>query len=140
MSDAQMQQLRADEPGMTDECLEKIRWGGVEALTAPVEKCYKFDPPRRWKGLWFGEFETSRFCPEPARECSSGTPGEWIWAEAGPGVVVPHYNGESSAIMFDVDFIGRKPSYPGGYGHLGRYNQEIIIDRMISMKRIQPPE
>jgi hypothetical protein len=140
MSDAQMQKIRAAEPGMTDECLDKIRWGGIEALTGRPEDCFKFDPPRRWKGLWYAAFEESRFCPEPARQCSSAKPGEWISPEAGPGVVVPHYNGESSAVMFAVDFIGRKTSYPGGYGHQGQSNQEIIIDRMIAMKRIEPPK
>jgi hypothetical protein len=133
---AQMQKLRAAEPGLKDECLEKIRWGGVEALTGDVEDCYKFDPPRHWKGLWFSGFEASRFCPEPARHCLYDTPGERIWLEASPSVRIPAYNGEAEGVLFQVNFIGRKTSYRGGYGHMGGSDQEVIVDRLLSMKRL----
>ena len=138
VSEAEIRQLHADAPGMTDECLNKIRWGGLEALTG-VEECYKFDPPRRWRGIYFGAFEQSRFCPAPAIECSYDTPGETIWLKPGPSMTIPRYNGEATSVLFEIDFVGRKTSYRGNYGHLGGSDQEIIIDRLISMKRLEEP-
>jgi hypothetical protein len=137
-SEAEMRQIRAETPGMKDECLEIIRWGGVEALTKPQEECYKFDPPRRWKGLALGAFETSLFCPEPAQACPETKTKEKIWLQVGPNVRVPASarDDKLAAGMFAVDFVGRKTSYPGGYGHLGDYDQEIIMDRLLSMKRV----
>lgn len=135
-----MEKLRVGDPGMTEECLNKIRWGGIEAATGKIEDCYKFDPPRRWKGLFFTGFEVSRFCPEPARECSDDTPGEHIWLAQGPSIQIPRRNGESGPEpeLFRVDFIGRKTTYPGGHGHTGASEEEIIVDRLISLKQVEP--
>jgi hypothetical protein len=138
MSDAQMAELRADEPGMKEECLDKIRWGGIEAIPSGLEECYKLDPPQRWRGIWYAAFEVSRFCPESERQCSLAGPGEWIDLEEGHGVVLPRYDGEPSPIAFDIDFIGRKTSYPGHFGHPPGQSDVIIVDRLISAKSIQP--
>lgn len=35
---------------------------------------------------------------------------------------------------YRVSFVGRKTKYPGGYGHFGLYQSEIIVDRMISLE------
>jgi hypothetical protein len=135
-SDAEMRKIRAEVPGVKDECLEIIRWGGVEALSRSEEECYKFDPPRRWTGLWLGGFETSRFCPEPTRECPDDAPGEMIWLEVGPTAHVPAWDRKTAAGMWRVDFIGRKSSFHGQYGHMGASNEEIIMDRLLSIKRV----
>ena len=34
--------------------------------------------------------------------------------------------------VYSVSFIGRKTKYPGGYGHLGLFEAEIIVDRVIA--------
>jgi hypothetical protein len=138
-SDEQIAVQHAADPGMRDDCLSIIKWGGPEALTKPQEECYKFDSPRRWKGLWLGAFETSSFCPEPARSCD--TPGERIWLEVGPSAHLPYrrWNGDTSPVLYQVDFVGRKTAYPGWYGHVGRYQQEIIMDRLISIRRLPMP-
>ena len=135
-----MRQIRLEEPGMKQECLEKMRWDGPQALPLPLEDCFQFDAPRRWTGRWFIAFEVSRFCPDTARQCSLQEPGEWIWLTTAPSVSLPQYKGPQALISaFKVDFIGRKSTYPGGYGHMESADQEIIIDRMISMKRVGPP-
>ena len=135
-----MRQIRADEPGMTDECLDQIRWGGIEALSpAHVEDCYKFEGQRRWKGLLRTGFETSRFCPAPAGECSDEAPGEHVWLAWKEGAGKSPYRGEAYGGLYAVDFIGRKTAYPGHYGHMGMSDQEIVGDRLISIKRIEAP-
>ena len=137
VSEQTIQAIHASEPGMTDKCLSIIRWGGVEALRGEPENCYKFDAPRRWRGLYFGAFEASRFCPEPARECSDAGPGERIWLEASPSAGVPDWKPTGSAALFAVDFIGHKSSYPGHYGHMGMSDEEIVVDHLISMKQLK---
>jgi hypothetical protein len=137
-SDAQMKQIRAESPGMKEECLEILRWGGVEALTRPAEECYKFDPPRRWKGRWFSGFETSIFCPDSARHCPPDNHRDMIWLEVGPTAQIPvsARDNRYAAGMFEVDLIGRKSSFPGEYGNMGGTSQEIIMDQLLSMKRV----
>lgn len=98
--------------------------------------CIKMDPPRRWKGLWFDEFEGSRFCPAPAKECSEDTPGDRIaidWVTKFPPelkarVTRNYYNG-----VYAVDFIGQRTSVRGGYG---RYNYRIAGQRLISLTEV----
>lgn len=136
LTDAQVKELKAAEPGFKDECVEKMRWGGPEALTGEQEDCYKLDPPQRWKGLVYGAFETARFCPQPARECSDDTPGETIWLGIGPSVELPPSDGDIRPAVYAVDFIGRKTSFRRKYGAQG-YDQEIMVDRLISMKKIE---
>ena len=137
VSEKTIQSIHASEPGMTDECLNTIRWGGVQALHGQPEDCYKFDAPRRWKGLYFGEFEVSRFCPAPARQCSDTSPGEHIWLSASSSAGVPAWNGKEASGLFAMEFIGHKTSYPGHYGHLGLSDEEIVIDHLISMKQLE---
>ena len=138
LTDAQVEKFRKEEPGFTEECVQKFRWGGLNALPRDAHECYKFDSPRRWKGFAYLGFETSRFCPEPAHDCSNDTPGDYIWLSAAPSIKAPPWDGDTSPQLFEVDFIGRKTTYPGHYGH-GAFEQEIIADRLISMKRIEIP-
>lgn len=142
ISDVEMQRLRAAEPGMTEKCLNEIRWGGTEALTGEPEDCYKFDPPRRWKGLFLADFETSRFCPAPARACSEDGSDDHIWLEAGSLVDRPllPWKGNGSPGLYEIDFVGQKTTYPGAYGHMGQWKQEIVMDRLISIKKVQLPK
>jgi len=137
VSEKTIEAIHAFEPGMTEQCLDKIRWGGFESLTGEEEDCYKFDAPRRWKGLYFGEFEGSRFCPAPARQCSDSSPGEHIWLKASPSAGVPAWNGRESSGLFAMEFIGKKTSYPGHYGHMGMSDEEIVVDHLISMKQLE---
>lgn len=130
-----MREIRAAYPGMTDACLRKLRWGGIEAMPVATEQCFRMAPAERWRGLWARDFELSRFCPAPARECSYHSPGQQIWlsfsselsgAEQLPGGGV-----------YALDFIGRKTADRGHFGHLSMYEHEMVVDRMTSMKQIE---
>jgi hypothetical protein len=139
LTDDVLQNLKAAMPGITDECFDKARWGGIEAMPSEVDKCVKMEPPKRWIGLWENGFESSRFCPAPARECDGNTAGEYIWLSESSSVQLPAYNGEDRPPLYAVEFIGRKTAYPGPAGHMGMAEQEIIVDRLISMKRVDRP-
>jgi hypothetical protein len=122
---------------MTDACLEKARGGGIEALPERTDECFRMTPPMKWRGLWTTGMEFSRFCPAPARECSTATPGEQIWLSGSPSVDLPEYQGQPVAPLFEVEFVGRKTADRGHFGHMGMSDEEIIVDRMISMRPIQ---
>ena len=135
LSDEQVQKLRMTYPGMTDACVDKARWGGIEALPDDWEQCFRWGPQQRWSGLYVTGFEWSRFCPAPARECSARSPGEFIDLDESPAVKLPGYEGEESPPVYDVEFVGRKTVFPMP-GPDGPKN-EIIVDRLISMKKLK---
>ncbi len=141
-SDEMMRQIRADTPGMTETCLEKLRWGGIRALdNYPFSQCFKFGKPRRWTGLWINAFEGSQFCTIPYRK-TCPPPGEgsyndmiWLTFSAQPSI----QDRLRSGGVYQVDFIGRRSDGAGNFGQFGMYRNEVIVDRMISMKEVRPP-
>jgi hypothetical protein len=139
MTDAQLKLARSQFPGITDACLDKMRWGGVEAMPNEVDKCFKMLPQQRWRGLWRNDFEASKFCPAPARECTTRVPGPSIWLDFRSGLNRPAGLGLKgpSGGLYAIDFIGRRTAYPGIYA--GGADQEMIIDRLISIKEVEPP-
>jgi hypothetical protein len=134
MSDAEMHKLRAEAPYLTEACLERISLNGIESL-APNEDCSQRLPPRRWHGLWRNDFEGSLFCPAPAQECTNGGRplSERIWLELEPRPAIVR-----DGALYAVEFIGRRTARGSPYAGSG-YPQDIIVDRMISMKELQPP-
>src|SRR3954451_11478197 len=80
LSDEQIAEFRKVDPGMTDECLDKLKWGGVDALPGDYQ-CERLTPQRRWRGLYRSEFEAPRFCEAPADECTRETPGVYVRLE-----------------------------------------------------------
>lgn len=99
-----------------------------------TDQCFEMAPKQRWKGLWKKGFEDSRFCPSPANSCSFENPGESIWlSEPDKDVQVGSYNGD----VYEVEFIGRRTSKSGRYGHFGEFDHEIIVDKMIIVRRVK---
>jgi len=98
--------------------------------STPLDECVKFDPSRKWQGVWRNEFEGSRFCPAPARKCSFSSPGDRIWLDV---------RKSPDQTLYAVDFIGRRTAVKGAYGHMGVFDYELIVDRMISIKQIESP-
>lgn len=138
MSEDQMQTLRQELPGMTDKCLRRIRYGGVQAMPSDTDKCFKMMPRARWRGLWARGFELSRFCPAPASSCSYDTPGNEIWLSQLATIPIrADVAGKLYSIrLFTIDFIGRRTRYRGRYGHLGQSSHEIIVDRVVSVSEV----
>jgi hypothetical protein len=40
--------------------------------------------------------------------------------------------------LYAVEFIGRRTAVKGRYGHMGVFDHELIVDRMISMRQVEP--
>jgi hypothetical protein len=119
-------------PGRPFPCSYEEVQDGVRVITSqPTDLCVKMLPQQHWRGLWRNDFEGSRFCPEPAKRCSFDAPGERIWLSKTPG--------RPQGGLYQLDFIGRKTMYRGPYGHMGVFDEEITIDRVLSMKELQAP-
>jgi hypothetical protein len=121
-------------------------------LSLPTDQCFKMDALVEMKGVWIDAFEGSAFYPgrttRPLPEPSFGPPGHFnhaaferyrrkqIWLDVSR-VQLPRdykHRREGNAVL--IDFIGRKTSYTGSYGHLGMFGNEIIVDRVISSRRL----
>lgn len=115
----------------------------------PTDQCYKMEKPRRYRGIWIDAFEGQEFIPQGA------TAPEWprtdpklpgwraqferaraarIWLDV-ERVKVGHDFSNGSRRML-IDFVGRKTMYPGWFGHMGMSGSEIIVDRVISLKKM----
>ena len=135
MSDAEMRKLHARAPYMTDACLNKVKWGGIEALD-DSDDCTQRLPPARWHGLFRNNFEGPLFCPRPAHMCPAGTQADKIWFE-----FEPRPESLKHAIpggLYAVDFIGRRSARGSPRGAWG-FSQDIVVDRLISLKEIEAP-
>lgn len=107
--------------------------------------CVRFDPPREYDGIWLYEFEGSTFL-EHAKVVPKKRP-PWHsapWLDYDPVKIdpKPEYNRDDSGQgcfpihAFAIRFIGRRD--PNGGGHLGSWNSNIIVDRVLSAKPLGP--
>jgi hypothetical protein len=116
----------------------------------PTDQCYKMQRPRRYRGIWINEFEGQQFIPEGV------TLPEWPRTNPrSPGWREQFERARAASIWLSVDramtdddvrrtgrrmlieFIGRQTAYPGNYGHMGMSGNEIIVDRVISLKVLE---
>ncbi len=119
-------------PGRPFPCAYTKMYDGVEVIeSVETDKCVQMTQPQRWSGLWRNEFEGSQFCPRAAMRCSYESTPSRIWL---------HWDEreQPDGALYAVEFIGRRTRYPGMYGHLGGSEHEIIVDRMISIRQLEP--
>lgn len=125
--DIDIERAIAEMPGLTEKCIRALREKGTR-LDIPTDQCFQTTAPRRWRGLWLNEFENSKFCPEPAASCPFHEQGG-IWLTGATG------GGDGS--LHRVEFIGRRTLYPGPHGHLGMFEHELFVDRMIAIEEVE---
>lgn len=92
----------------------------------PTDQCVHMEPARVWRGQWINQYEHTVFCPANLDEDKCPVPNNRTWLSGATGGEIGH--------RYRVSFVGRKTKYPGGYGHFGLYQSEIIVDRMISLE------
>lgn len=132
-SDATMRQIAGEFPGMTRACLDKLKWGGVEAVPGKSDACYRFESARRWQGVWEHYMEHSTFCAAPALNCPDD-PDRELWLEFSGAE--PPEAGFPPGGTFAIEFIGRRNVGAGTFGHGGMFRNEVIVDRVISISRV----
>lgn len=139
MSDAEFREFRSGNPGMTEKCLDDYRYGGFNAWAqeADAPDCYQLMPDQRWSGLWETGWEWTNFCPDPAKECNWMTK-RGIWLTFAQGA----YDGPKLPEgVYRIDFVGRRTRVPGYHGHTGAYEHLMVVDKLISVRKVpQPPE
>lgn len=107
---------------------EKTVDGYKVSETLPTDQCVHMEPARVWRGQWLNQYEHTVFCATDAGQSECPEPKERTW-------LIGAIDGESGQ-RYRVSFVGRKTRYPGGYGHFGLYDSEIIVDRVISIEKI----
>lgn len=120
------------------------------AIHRRTDQCYKLEKPRRFRGVWIDEFEGQQFIlqetnPPEWPRFDRNTPG-WaqqiekaqaarIWLDNSRVNLAPFRSGRSAKVL--IEFVGRKTKYAGRYGHMGMSGNEIVVDRVISLKSIE---
>lgn len=142
LSEGQIQKIRQNLPGITDTCVQTLRYGGLESMPDATDQCFEMMPQKRWQGLWARGFELSRFCPSPASACSYDTPGSQIWLTQRATIPISKdIPGDTYSIrLFKIEFLGRRTRERGAYGHMGGSRHEIIVDKILSVSEIEVPD
>jgi hypothetical protein len=112
----------------------------------PGPNCYRFDEPRKFKGIWLYEFEGSTFLENatvvpPKRPKWGTTP----WLNYDPSRIHPSLDkygydavGQCHRVQaYKISFIGRLNPYGGG--HMGLFNGEIWPERILSVQPLPSP-
>jgi len=132
ISEQTLKRIRSDYPGITKACLDDIRYG--KPMPNRVDKCFKMTPAQQWRGLWRDDFEGSVFCPAPARHCNLTDPSAEIWLSFADA---SRPNGKQpTSRLYQVTFVGRQTMKPGGYGHMGLFKYEVIVDHLLKFAPI----
>jgi hypothetical protein len=126
-------------------CTHDIEAGVIGSK--PTDQCYKMEAARRYRGVWVDEFEGQAFIPEgtKAPEWPRGNPGSPEWKKEADRAIAATiwldvervsllHKGQRGGRKLFIEFVGRKTMYPGNYGHMGTSGQEIIVDRVISVR------
>ena len=137
LTKGEMQQIASTFPGMTGKCLRQIQKAGIDALPDGTEQCFQMTPSQRWRGVWRNDFEGQRFCPAPARDCFDDSPGDDVWLTFSKEL--PHSKMQPIGGLYEIEFIGRKTVHRGRFGHFGMSDHEMVVERVISLRELEPP-
>jgi len=134
MEDSELREMQTQLPGMTDECVDRARYGGIAAISSlAVDECFGMSPPHKFRGIWRNDFEGSRFCPEPATECGYDAPGDNIWLSYSRTLRGRQKPEEGHGGYYEVEFVGRMTAERGHHAHFGMFDHEVIVDRMVTL-------
>lgn len=111
-------------------------YGDVQVFIGS-EKCYRFNPPERMRGIWLDEGEDAEFLPN-----ATASPVVWAWSPDGTALEFARSEPflGSRQQYWAIEFVGRRATYPGQYGHLGMRRHLIIVDEVLSAHPVPPPE
>lgn len=101
------------------------------------EECFRFNPPERMRGVWLDEGEDAEFLPNAV-----AAPVVRTWSPDGTALEFarsePLLSGRQQ--YWAIEFVGRRATYPGHYGHLGMRRHLIIADEVLSATPVPPPQ
>ena len=112
----------------------------------PSSNCYRFDPPKKFTGIWLYEFEGSKFLVNATRVPSKRPATQTAaWLGYDPARIDPKVDHNKYDVAnecypvyaFEISFIGRRNPYDSGHG--GMRESVIWPDRILSAKRLPSP-
>ena len=113
----------------------KARSGGVLGMPCGGSydlSCFKFQEPRRMRGMWLVGLETSEFIDEysPSLAMPRNDAMRATWLD------YPRSQKRPFDGAYEIDLIGRASAIPGHFGHEGMSDQVVIVDRILSIKPV----
>ena len=60
-----------------------------------------------------------------------------IWPTFGPGGQPPVALGSGG--LYAIEFVGRRTLQKGHHGHMGMFDHEILVDKLISLRQLETP-
>jgi hypothetical protein len=120
---------------------QMMRWGipwGIPCKDSQRDdQCFNFSEPEHLRGYWRNNFEGSQFCAASATQCQPENRAEFVWLEfASP---LAGRDDTPPGGLYAIDFVGRRSEYGGLFGGQALANHEVIVDRLLSIKVIDPP-
>jgi hypothetical protein len=98
--------------------------------------CKEITDPKRYRGRWFVAFETSFFTPIGHQSCIETKLYTRCIELAGTALPWPPRDECPRTQEFELEFIGRRNVLPR---HLEGSAYEIVVDKLISAKRLPDP-
>ncbi len=114
----------------------RVEDGIPTTWSIPDRKCYRFQPERRFTGIFVDEFEGQQFIEGIGLKPPYDGRGGHIWLqfdEHSKGLNLIR-RGEGSTKIWLIEFDGRRNRDPGYFGHLGASNGLILVDQVRSAK------
>ena len=138
MSAEDIAELEKFAPGMTDECLDKARYGGLAAISGLTgADCYEMEDPRVWRGLWRNEFEGSQFCPEPQTQCFYESAVDRIYLSYSRELDAKVEFGDGK--LYEIEFVGSRTAIKGYYGHMGMFDHMVDVEEIRELRPVSEP-
>jgi hypothetical protein len=107
-----------------------------------IALCYRLEKQRRVRGIWTKAFEESAFYPNRTLPPTQADPDSRIWLELEPGILPERQQrdlerkcGGSCSIY--LDFVGRRTSVKGRYGHMGMSDHYLVVDRVFKAEVLE---
>ena len=110
----------------------------VPQIGVGIEPKYKTDcermaDPRRYRGTWYVDFETSFFTPVKS-PCIEGVTLDYCPDLTLEGMALPWPSRSECGRKFEVEFIGRRNVYRRGFPPY-----TVVVDKVISARRLPDP-
>lgn len=120
-------------------CLLKAKngaWGSVGYISP--RNCYRFGPEKEFDGIYFDEFE-GQFFIEGARPATHYKLKELVWLTIDDKTDLNGHelSAPLKSRIWHIKFVGRKTKVKAFYGHGGVFENEIIVDKILSARLIK---
>ena len=114
-------------------------FGGVFAQENYVGRfrCLPYSPRRQFTGVWVLGFEHSSFFPGATRHDRGQSDITLTFEPMPPPEAMPTLGPDLRA--YAVRLVGRRSLCDDHYGHLGSWRQEIVAERIISIRPLPGP-